>query len=391
MDKSKRIIIIDYCNYEDYPIGGYLTFEQNMMISFGDSLALVGITTDREDPIGSWFKKSINGIVYDFFAYAFYSKSITKHLIPDRLASYYYTKYYRKQILELPVSNIFIQRPEILIGIKDYGYNSVCYCFAGLENPLSISKYWYAKFIAETFEKVFFRHLKNADQILASGDETAIQGMITRSKGIINRKEVVQFPSRINTAVYKPIDKDVARRTLNLTPATSIVVTSGRLGWLKGWKFMIDCFYKYENLKPGSVFYFIGEGEDKENIIEYIKKLGLEGKVILAGKQNQYGVANYLNAADLFIMGSYKEGWSTALIEAIACGTPACVTNFSAAKEIVRDGINGCVIDEHDIDQFTKGMISASGMLKPVNNENVLAYSVDKLKADMLLNWELKD
>lgn len=391
MDKSKRIIIIDYCNYEDYPIGGYLTFAQNMMISFGNSLALVGITTDKKDPIGSWFKKSINGVVYDFFAYAYYSKSTTKHIIPDRLASYYYIKRYRKQILNLPISNIFIQRPEILIAVKDYGYSSICYCFAGLENPLAISKYWYAKYIAESFEKVFFKHLQSVNAVLASGDEAAIEGMIVRSRNKISRANVHQFPSRINTNIFKPIDKETARRTLKMPPATSIVVTSGRLGWLKGWKFMLDCFYQYEQLKPGSVFYFIGEGEDKDNLIEYIRILGLEDKVILAGKQNQYGVANFLNAADLFIMGSYKEGWSTALIEAIACGTPACVTNFSAAKVIVHEGINGVVIDEHDIDQFTQGMIYASAMLKPVYNENVLAYSVDRLKSDMLQKWDLKD
>lgn len=391
MDESKRIIIFDFCNYEDYPIGGYLTFAQNMMISFGDRLAIVGLTTDRKDPIGKWFKKTINGIVYDFFAYAYYSKSKTKHLIPDRLASYFYIRYYRKQILKLNISNVFIQRPEILIAIKTYGYRNVCYCFAGLENPLAISKYWYAKFIAENFEKVFFRHLKNIARILASGDEAAIEGMIVRSKGIIHRKDVIQFPSRINTTVFKPIEKNIARSVLNLPQSESIILTSGRLGWLKGWKFMIDCFNEIEKLKPGIVFYFIGEGEDKEKIEEYIEKMGLQGKVKLAGKQVATGVANYLNAADLFIMGSYKEGWSTALIEAIACGTPACVTNFSAAKEIVLDGINGYVIDEHDIDLFSQGMLKALKIPKPVNNENVLAFSVDKLKADMSGKWQLKD
>jgi hypothetical protein len=67
MDTKKRILIIDFCNYQDYPIGGYLSFAKILMETFGNDLALVGITTQISDPVGKWFKKVINGFNYDFF------------------------------------------------------------------------------------------------------------------------------------------------------------------------------------------------------------------------------------------------------------------------------------------------------------------------------------
>jgi len=70
MGTGKRILIIDFSNYEDFPIGGYLTFARNMMASFGRDLALAGITTSRVDPVGKWFKKKINNVEFDFFAMA---------------------------------------------------------------------------------------------------------------------------------------------------------------------------------------------------------------------------------------------------------------------------------------------------------------------------------
>ncbi len=88
MAEVKRILIIDFTNYEDYPVGGYLSFARNLMFSFGPSLALVGITTSNEDPVGRWYRKTIDGTFYDFFAIARYNKAKTKHVIPDRLASY---------------------------------------------------------------------------------------------------------------------------------------------------------------------------------------------------------------------------------------------------------------------------------------------------------------
>jgi len=387
--ESKRILIIDFCNFEDYPIGGYLSFVQNMMVSFENEVALVGITTEKNEPIGQWFKKKINGIMFDFFAYAYYSKSKTKHLIPDRLASYFLIKYYKDKIKAINIPNIFIQRQEVLMALRELQSFNVCFCFAGLENPLAISKYWYSNYIAKNFEQIFFKRLVNVDVILASGDEISIKDMIFRSKELIISSFVTQFPSRINTDIFRPRIKSEVRIQLRMPSESLIIVTTGRLGWAKGWKFMIDCFCLFETIKPGSLFYFIGEGEDLGKINDYIDLKGKAGKIILAGKKNADEVALFLNAADLFIMGSYKEGWSTSLIEAIACGTPGCVTNFSSAKQIIIEGKNGYVIDEHNSDIFVTGMLSAIELKKPVFNENIQAYSASKLKDDLLKTWKL--
>ena len=389
MEGSKRIIIIDFCNFEDYPMGGYLTFARNMMASFGSEIALVGISTNTNDPIGKWFRKTIDGINFDFFAYKYYSKFITKHIVPDRLASYFLVNYYKKSILSINIPNIFIQRQEILMALRVFGSSNICYCFAGLENPLAISKYWYSNYLAKYFEHIFFKSLVNANVILASGDEVSIQDMISRSGGLLKREIVKQFPSRINTDIFKPLKKSDIRLKLGIPSESLIIITTGRLGWTKGWKFMIDCFCLFENIKPGSLFYFIGEGEDIGKINEYIVSKGKEGKIILAGKKNADEVALYLNSADLFIMGSYKEGWSTSLMEAIACGLPVCVTNFSSAKEIITEGKNGYVIDEHNSDIFVESMLNAIEIKKPVYNENIQAYSTSKLKEDLLKTWRL--
>ena len=197
----KKNLAYRFCNYEDYPIGGYLSFAKNLMESFGNDLALVGITTQYTDPLGKWFKKDINGFHYDFFAIARYDKLKTKHLIPDRLISFLFVKYYIKRILKINIKNIFIQRQEILLPVVDSKCKNICFCFAGLENPLHISKYRYARPIANMFERYFFKRLKYVKTILASGDENAINEMIIRSEGSIMRKSIIKFPTRINTHI----------------------------------------------------------------------------------------------------------------------------------------------------------------------------------------------
>lgn len=109
----------------------------------------------------------------------------------------------------------------------------------------------------------------------------------------------------------------------------------------------------------------------------------------LVGGKKMHEVSLFLNASDLFIMGSDKEGWSTSLSEAIACGIPSCVTNFSSAKDIILEGINGSVINGHNINLFAEKMIKAIRIRRPVHNENVRNFSVDNLKEDLLKVWLL--
>jgi glycosyltransferase involved in cell wall biosynthesis len=385
----KKILIIDFCNYEDYQIGGHLTFAKSLMNAFGDHLALAGITTDKSDPVGRWIKKNIDGTNYDFFALARYNKNKTKYFFPDRLICFLLVRFYKSKILSVNIKNVFIQRQEILPAVMNFGIENICYRFPGLQNPISISKYWYGKYIAGIFDKLFFSGLKNAKTILATGDENAINEMILRSKGRIERTSVIKFPTRVNTDIFKPSDKFEARVKLNISNSTSVVVTTGRLAWFKGWMFMIDCFSIFEKKIPDSIFYIVGEGEDFQKIKDYMELKGLTGKIILAGKKNPHEIATLLNASDLFIMGSYKEGWSTSLSEAVACGIPSCVTNFSSAKEIIRHGENGYVIESHDVELFVQGMFKAVSIAHPIKNENIKVFASDKIKEDLMKVWNL--
>jgi glycosyltransferase involved in cell wall biosynthesis len=382
-----KILFIDFCNYEDYQIGGHLSFAKNLMYAFGNQLSLIGITTNKIDPLGNWFKKVIDGIEYDYFALTFYNKKSTKHFIPDRIACLLLMRYFRCKILKMNFQNVFVQRPEVLPAIKDFGYKNICYCFPGTENPLKTSKYWFGKYLATYFDKLLFSNLKDVKLILASADEDAIQSMINRSKGKIAREAVIKFPTRINTDIYRPINKKITREKINIPISKKVVITVGRLSTLKGWKFMIDSFILFEKNIPGSLFYFVGDGEDINKINDYIGIKKIKDKVFLVGRKSPTEISLFLNASDLFVMGSYKEGWSTTLIEAVACGIPACVTNFSAASEIVQEGVNGYVENNWNTLDFATFMVKAMNL--EIKEIDVSQYSISQMKTDILKYWTL--
>ncbi len=95
--------------------------------------------------------------------------------------------------------------------------------------------------------------------------------------------------------------------------------------------------------------------EDPEAIFEnYISKNGLETSVkFLGGTVKGEDKLNVFKEADIFVLPSYSEGFSTAILEAMASGLPVIATNVGAAPEIIENGVNGYIVEPGDIDSLS--------------------------------------
>ncbi len=372
-------LIIEDCNYIDYPVGGQLSFAIQLLNTYGNQLGLVGISTDST-PVGKWVKKEINGVVYDYFAYIKILPTAKKPIIPFRLATYFALKKYKYQILSKNIVDVIVRGQHTLKAISNWEWNSICYYFPGVENPLSISRYAWAKKFARVFDFWFLPALKNVDVILAAADLTSIMRLRIRGGVNLDNVSIVSFPTHVDMNIFFPSDKIKMREIFNLSKRKKILVTTGRIHWAKGWKFLIDAFYLFLQREPNSLFIFVGDGEDRIFLEKEITKKNIQDKVIITGFKEQDLVAKYIQCADVFVMGSLKEGWSTSLIEALACAKPIVSTQVSSADTIIRNNKNGFIVKQNDIMGFVTGIEKAL-LLK-----NVLEYSVNEIEKYSLKN-----
>jgi len=382
---SSNILFIEICNFIDYPTGGHLSFAKNTLSAFGNDLYLVGSTTDESDPVGAWFQKEIDGVLYNYFAVKKVKKESKKPFIPARLSSFFWVKRKCKKIFSRTDFDIvLVQTPEVLFAVRKFVSKPLIIEMPGIENPLSISRYKVGKLFSGLYDKVFFRYIKKDDLLLAAADSKAIKSFIERSRGKVTDERVRQFPNSFNEKYFKIRDKYNSRSELNIEPGLNVLITVGRLNWFKGWKFMIDSFEKFLIHKPNSIFVFIGDGEDEAGIRAYICERNLEQKIDLVGRKEFYELGMYLSAADLFIMGSYKEGWSTSLVEAVACGVPCVVTDFSSANDLVENSINGFVVVERNDELFANKMLEAMNL--PQSGVEQKAQEIKKFSISNLKN-----
>ena len=145
-------------------------------------------------------------------------------------------------------------------------------------------------------------------------------------------------PNKIQT-IYNPIDLPLINKLKN-NPVNlpfsknsnhKIFITVGRLDSQKNISTLIKSF---KNLSPENRLLIIGDGPEKNNLINLIQKYNLNKQVFLLGKKKN--VYKYLNIADYFIFSSRAEGFPNVLIEAMACNLPIITSDFkTGAREII--------------------------------------------------------
>jgi glycosyltransferase involved in cell wall biosynthesis len=383
-----RFLLIEAYDFEGYPIGGSATFSDQIIRAFEYKVALVGITTCKSDVVGQWFKKTISGVEYDYFPVKYVKKTLNKKsFVPARLQWYLALKRYRKELENYGCINVFIQSPDTLLAIYNWKFNNICYSFAGLVNPLSMSKYRWARLFDTLFEKVYIPKLKFANTFLAAASKNDIQAYCTKVNRYGINLNIVQFPTRVDTNIFYPAnEKEKLRVKLGYRESSKIIVTSGRLSEVKGWKLLLDSYNLFLIENPDSLFLFIGTGQDKGKIESYISELGIDGLVNLIGFLPKDQLAIYLNISDLYVMGSFFEGWPTSMVEAIACGIPICTTNFGSSQEILINEKIGLIAKTRNPKIFADKMNEAIRIpfSEQIHSQEMGKYSVKNLGAELI-------
>jgi glycosyltransferase involved in cell wall biosynthesis len=139
---------------------------------------------------------------------------------------------------------------------------------------------------------------------------------------------------------FAPADDAVRARLraeLNLPTDAVVCFTAARLAAVKGYLYQILAA-KHLIALPGNDhihFVWAGEGEQRGAIEEAIATYGLTGRVHLLG--HRWDVADWYDAADIFVLPSDLEGMPLAIMEAMAKGLPVAATAVSGIPEELGD------------------------------------------------------
>jgi len=144
----------------------------------------------------------------------------------------------------------------------------------------------------------------------------------------------------------KKIDKEKIREELRIGRDTAVVGIVGDLVERKGHACLIEAARMLVKENDDVIFLIVGDGPLKDNLTENINDYSMSDHFMFTGHVKN--VLHYVAAMDIFVLPSFAEGISRALMESMAMGLPAVCSGIDGNLEAVVDGETGFIFPVND-------------------------------------------
>ena len=193
-----------------------------------------------------------------------------------------------------------------------------------------------------------------SDKIIVNS-ESIIDEMI--SIDAVNLDKVICIRNGINLEKFdiKNYCRNKMRSTLSLSNSDFAWAKVANFSSIKGHKDLINAF-KHIHTKYNSKLFLIGKDNGTlEELEDLVNAQGLENKIKFLGFRED--IPEILLAMDGYICASHTEGFSNAILEAMASGLPTIATDVGGNPEIIKNEKNGLLVKSKDQNDIARTMI----------------------------------
>ncbi len=215
--------------------------------------------------------------------------------------------------------------------------------------------------------------LKRANAVIA-----LTQDMKKRIKEICDIDASV-IPNGIDLEKFKGLPH---RNTSKLaTNGQKTILFVGRLHPIKGVAYLIEAMKTIVNKNPKARLLLVGDGGERQNLQNLVKKLDLTKYVDFIGKVGNEKVLEYMATSDVLVLPSLSEGFPVTMLEAMACGLPIVATKIGGIPEIVKNGENGFLVEPQNTREISEKILAflendeLRGRISQNNVRDVKKYS----------------
>jgi len=188
--------------------------------------------------------------------------------------------------------------------------------------------------------------------------------------GLPNDK-LVMIPNGVDTKTYDDIGNDLSDfRSKFALPEEKIVLYVGRLVYEKGIHVLINAVPKVVS-KVNAKFIIVGSGYMKEQLLNIVRSMGLEHKVLFQGFMDEKSLLKLQKCADVSVVPSLFEPFGIVALEAMAAKSPVVASDTGGMSEII----------DHDV----------TGVKVYPNNPDSLAWGINKVLLDDKYRQSLRE
>ncbi|MBA3402177.1 MAG: glycosyltransferase family 4 protein [Actinobacteria bacterium] len=178
------------------------------------------------------------------------------------------------------------------------------------------------------------------------------------------------------------------RRLYGIPEDAFVVAWVGRMTGIKDTGAVVDIVRAARDRGVNAVLCMVGDGPEREVLEQLAHKLGVARYCYFVGYQSD--VAGYYRLFDAFLLPSVNEGTPVSAIESLASGTPVVANRVGGVPDVVRDEVDGFLVEPGDTDAATARLaeLAADPLLRARLGESgrsrvLERYSVERLVDDV--------
>jgi len=173
---------------------------------------------------------------------------------------------------------------------------------------------------------------------------------------------VTPIPTGIDPARFRNGDGSAMRCRLGIAADEPVIGHVGRLAPEKNLGFLAEAVAACLKVQKRARFLVAGVGPFREEIERVFARTGLSDRLLLLGILDGDELAGCYQAMDLFAFASLTETQGMVLAEAMTAGVPVVAIDAPGVREVVRDGLNGRLLPNEDLEGFTKALLALLDM-----------------------------
>lgn len=201
------------------------------------------------------------------------------------------------------------------------------------------------------------------------------------------QERIFSFPWGVDLQHFTPAGDASLREKLGWQK-NFVLLSSRSFEEIYGVDVIIRAFSLAVKRCPEMRLLLLGRGSLESNLRKMVNSAGISGNVHFATFTPLEDLPDIYRSADVYVSASHSDGSSVSLMEALACGTPAVVSNIAGNLEWIEEGKNGWIFRDNDSQDLAEKMSSAYEKMNLVSMRKAARTTAEK-RADWSRNFPI--
>ncbi len=220
-----------------------------------------------------------------------------------------------------------------------------CRTISSLVTTYNFDTYWFPRLFEKTTRYLCDGYMANAQSVKQAYVE----------KFGVAEKKITVLPCAMDLELFTSLESSQElKNSLGITDEDFVIICVANLHVNKGHTYLLTAFESFFQKNKTGKLLLVGQGQEKENLQRQVSSYLSKNNIFFLGQRSD--VPKLLRISSIFVLPTFFEGMSNAIMEAMASGLPVITTDIPENRELITDQKTGLLCPTKNAQAINKAI-----------------------------------